>query len=86
MACSQRLPGIAMVLGEFGAAFNIGEEEGDSSGGKVRIHTKHSKGYCFRFRVVSKAFELLTTGRDAASMLGMISVVIISPFHLLYYN
>jgi hypothetical protein len=44
MAFSQPLPGVAMFLCEFGAAFDVGKEESDGSGGKIRIHIKHSRG------------------------------------------
>jgi hypothetical protein len=44
MACPQRLPGITLFLGEFGAALDVGEQEGDGAGGKIRAHSIYSIG------------------------------------------
>jgi hypothetical protein len=43
MACPQRLPGVTLFLGQPGAALDVGEQEGNRAGGKISIHTKHSK-------------------------------------------
>jgi hypothetical protein len=49
MAGSQRLPGIALFLGEFCAALDVREKEGHRAGGKISIHAKHSEGYSIQF-------------------------------------